>query len=122
MKLDLQVLHVPDCPNLAPMLERLHTATDLPVTTREISTDTEAAAAGMAGSPTLLINGVDPFSAPDHCDCTVSCRLYRDDQGRIVPAPSTEQLRAAITAATTPVDVPAADTEAARCGAQGARG
>jgi hypothetical protein len=61
----------------------------------------------MAGSPTLLINGVDPFATAQHCDCTrgddcdcgVSCRLYRDHQGRIVAAPSVGQLREAITAA-----------------------
>ena len=95
--LKLEVLHVPDCPNLAPMLQRLAEASDLPVTTRLIETDADAAEFGMAGSPTLLIDGVDPFAAGDDCGCGVSCRLYRDG-GRIVPAPSVEQLRAAITA------------------------
>ena len=32
----------------------------------------------MAGSPTLLIDGVDPFAAPGQRDCGMSCRLYRD--------------------------------------------
>jgi hypothetical protein len=74
----LEVLHVPDCPNLPPMLERLGEASDLPVTTREIDSDAEDAEFGMAGSPTLLIDGVDPFAVVGDCDCGVSCRLYRD--------------------------------------------
>jgi hypothetical protein len=73
----LEVLHVPDCPNLPPMLERLAAVTDLPVTTRLIETDDDAARFGMAGSPTLLIDGVDPFTAAGACECGVSCRLYR---------------------------------------------
>ncbi len=100
----LEVLHVPNCPNLAPMLQRLAEASDLPVTTRLIETDADAAEFGMAGSPTLLIDGADPFAAGDDCGCGVSCRLYRDPDGRIVPAPSVEQLRAAITAADQPHD------------------
>lgn len=92
----LEVLHVTDCPNLAPMLDRLAQATDLPVTTREVTTDAAAAELGMNGSPTLLVNGVDPFASPDQCDCGVSCRLYRDEEGRIVPAPSVDQLREAL--------------------------
>jgi hypothetical protein len=98
----LEVLHVPDCQNLAPMLDRLGQATDMPVSTRVIDTDAEAARFGMAGSPTLLIDGVDPFSSTGNgaeSTCTVSCRLYRDETGRIVPAPSIEQLRAAIRSA-----------------------
>lgn len=100
MKLD--VLHVPDCPNLPTMLERLAAVTDLPVTTRLIASDTDAARFGMAGSPTLLIDGVDPFTAAGDRDCRVSCRLYRDQDDRIVPAPSIEQLRDALTAAGQP--------------------
>jgi Alkylmercury lyase len=98
----LEVLHVPDCPNLPTMLERLAAVTDLPITTRLIDSDTDAARFGMAGSPTLLIDGVDPFTAAGDRDCGVSCRLYRDQDGRIVPAPSIEQLCDALTAAGQP--------------------
>jgi hypothetical protein len=95
----LEILHVPDCPNLAPMLDRLGQATDLPVSARVIDTEADAARFGMAGSPTLLIDGRDPFSATDAGEeyaCTLSCRLYRDETGRLAPAPSVEQLRTAI--------------------------
>jgi hypothetical protein len=54
------------------MLSRLAQATDLPVTTRLIDTDEDAARFGMAGSPTLLIDGVDPFAPPGRQRCTVS--------------------------------------------------
>jgi hypothetical protein len=100
---NLTVLHVADCPNLAPMLQRLRQVTDLPVTIREITTDAGASADGMAGSPTLLINGIDPFRTPDQHDHAVACRIYRDEHGHPAPVPSLAQLRAALAAAgTTP--------------------
>jgi hypothetical protein len=92
----LEVLHVPNCPNLSPLLERLAQVTDLPVATQVIETDADAERFGMAGSPTLLVDGVDPFADGEECGCGVSCRLYRDDAGRIVSAPTVEQLRVAI--------------------------
>jgi Alkylmercury lyase len=94
--LDLVVLHVPDCPNLPPMLARLAEVTTVPVRTREITTDAEAVAAGMRGSPTLLVNGRDPFAGTEPCSCGLACRLYRDEQGRLVAVPSADQLRAAL--------------------------
>lgn len=92
----IEVLHVPDCPNLAPMLDRLREATDIPATTREVRSEADARALGMAGSPTLLISGVDPFASEDACECGISCRLYRDEDNHIVPAPTVDQLRAAL--------------------------
>jgi len=89
----LVVLHVNDCPNLRLMLDRLAEATDLPVETREVTTESEAATLGMNGSPTLLINGIDPFASVDQCTSGVSCRLYRGQEGRNVAAPSVDQLR-----------------------------
>lgn len=106
MSMNLEVLHVPDCPNLAPLMARLRAVTDLPVVTREIRTSADAAAAGMAGSPTLLINGTDPFGpvgtgpfdVEGGRDSGISCRIYRDEHGQPVPAPSVGQLRAALAA------------------------
>jgi hypothetical protein len=92
----LEVLHLPDCPNLAPLLQSLAQITNLPVICHEITTDAEAVELGMAGSPTLLVDGVDPFASPDDCACGLSCRRYQDSEGRIVPGPSIAQLRAAI--------------------------
>jgi hypothetical protein len=97
----IEVLHVPECVNLGPMLERLREATALPVTTREVRTEAEAAAWGMAGSPTLLVDGLDPFAQAQRCECRVSCRLYRDENGQITPAPSVGQIRDALARAET---------------------
>jgi len=108
MCVTLEVLHVPDCPSLLPMLQRLRVVTDLPVTTREITTDGDAAAAGMNGPPTLLMDGVDPFAEPGQAP-SVSC-LYRDETGNPTGAPSTTQLRAALDLPVTPAaaTIPAA--------------
>lgn len=95
----LEVLYVRDCPNLAPMLERLAEVTDEPVSTRLVESEAEAVRLGMAGSPTLLVDGVDPFADEGSCDCGVSCRLYRDEAGRITDAPSADQLREVLSTA-----------------------
>ncbi|HWM96318.1 MAG TPA: hypothetical protein VNO54_04605 [Streptosporangiaceae bacterium] len=49
----------------------------------------------MTGSPTLLADGADPFAGPGQIP-SVSCRLYPGEHGRLVPAPSAAQLRAAL--------------------------
>jgi hypothetical protein len=105
--MNLEVLHVAQCPNLTAMLKRLRQATELPVTTREIATAEDASAFGMAGSPTLLINGADPFTTANHVVGALACRLYRDENGQPVPVPSLAQLRDAIAiAAESPTDEP----------------
>jgi predicted DsbA family dithiol-disulfide isomerase len=60
-----------------------------------ISSEADAARWGMHGSPTLLIDGVDPFAQPGQPP-SMSCRLYRDDAGQVSGAPSMRQLRQAI--------------------------
>ena len=82
----LEVLHVADCPHLPLLLQHLAAAADLPVTTRLIETEAEAAQYGMTGSPTLLIDGVDPFGG--QAGSGLSCR--------ITPTPSVDQLATAL--------------------------
>jgi len=100
--LELTLLTVPGCPSAPAFEERLAAALAgrpaVTVTRREISDDRVAAQAGMHGSPTLLINGTDPFAAPGQA-ASLSCRLYHDDAGMTGPAPSVEALRQAIAAA-----------------------
>jgi hypothetical protein len=100
--MELTLLTVPDCPNAAAFAERLAAAlTGRPavtVTRREIADERAAVQAGLHGSPTLLINGTDPFASAGQ-DPSLSCRLYRDEEGRTGPAPSVEALRRAIAAA-----------------------
>jgi hypothetical protein len=95
----LEVLHVPDCPNTAALTERLDALIvgrgDVVVEDRVIRDETEAAVRGMAGSPTLLVDGVDPFAVAGQPP-SVSCRLYVDEAGTVSGAPTLAQLRAAL--------------------------
>ncbi|MCY0950668.1 thioredoxin family protein [Streptomyces sp. H27-S2] len=93
--MELTVLAVPDCPNVALLLQRLEQALPearAPVRVHVITTDAEAARFGMHGSPTLLANGMDPFAAAG-VGTSVSCRIYGGADGRREGAPSVEQLR-----------------------------
>ena len=95
----LTVLAVPDCPNAAVLDQRLAAVlgdrADVSVAHQVISDEDEAALRGMRGSPTLLIDGSDPFAGPGDSP-GMSCRLYRDEDGRLSGAPSARQLRQAI--------------------------
>ncbi len=97
--MELTVLTVPGCPNAAVFDERLAAAlADYPgavVRRRQVADEQAAAETGMAGSPTLLINGVDPFAAPGQAP-GLSCRLYRDEAGRLAGAPTVQDLRRAL--------------------------
>jgi hypothetical protein len=62
---------------------------------REIRAPVEAVERGMTGSPTLLVDGTDPFAVAGQLP-SLSCRLYADDGGRLTGAPSLAQLRAVI--------------------------
>jgi hypothetical protein len=95
----LEILQVPDCPNAAVLAARLAELAeawpDVTLTREIVTTARDAWRLGMTGSPTLLADGTDPFARPGQ-NPSISCRLYRDEHGRAVPAPSLEQLRAAL--------------------------
>ncbi|MGW0595027.1 hypothetical protein [Streptosporangium sp. NPDC002607] len=97
--MELTVLVVPDCPNASVLDERLaEVLADrwwVSVMRRVIDDDEQAARWGMRGSPTLLIDGVDPFADPG-VPASVSCRMYRDEDGRLEGAPSVAALRRAL--------------------------
>lgn len=99
--MELTVLTVPDCPNAAALEERLAAALtgypDATVRRRQVTSEQEAAETGMSGSPTLLIDGADPFAVPGQGP-SLSCRLYRDAAGRAAGAPSVADLRRALEA------------------------
>jgi hypothetical protein len=98
---ELILLTVPACPNAAAFEERLaDVLAGYPgavVHRRVVSDERAAAEAGMHGSPTLLINGVDPFAPPGQVP-SLSCRVYRDAAGHAAPAPSAQALRQALAA------------------------
>jgi hypothetical protein len=105
----LTVLAEPACPNASVLEDRLAVVLDdragVSVSRQVISDETEAARWGMHGSPTLLIDGVDPFADPGQPP-SMSCRLYRHEQGRTSGAPSAGQLRQAIEQAQTAAGEP----------------
>ena len=96
MSTHLTVLAVPDCPNAPVLDDRLAAVLDgrtgVSVSHEMITDENEAARRGMHGSPTLLIDGVDPFAVPGQPP-SMSCRLYRDVDGQASGAPSVGQLR-----------------------------
>jgi predicted DsbA family dithiol-disulfide isomerase len=97
--MDLKVLAVHDCPNVVLLEQRLAQVTegrgDVTVSRQVIADQDEADRWGMHGSPTILVDGTDPFAGPEE-PASVSCRLYRDGDGQVNGAPSVGQLRQAI--------------------------
>jgi predicted DsbA family dithiol-disulfide isomerase len=94
--MQLTLLAVPGCPN-APALEQrlaglLAGRPEVTVTRRVISDAAEAARWGMRGSPTLLVDGQDPF-AGSGSGAVLACRLYPAGEGRVEGAPSVAALR-----------------------------
>ena len=82
----LEILYVEGCPHVDGLLERVREVTDVPVTTRLVGSEAEAVARGMSGSPTLLVDGADPFAGSGAAG--LSCRIDG--------VPSVERLRAAL--------------------------
>ena len=90
---------MPDCPNALLLTERLARVLegrrDVTVSRQTIADEDAAVRWGMHGSPTLLVDGTDPFADPGE-PASLSCRLYRDGDGQVDGAPSVGQLRQAV--------------------------
>lgn len=86
MDLDVELLVVPDCPHQSAAAQLIHTAlVDVGVPTTQvrttvISTAGDAERRGFTGSPTFLLNGIDPFAEPGRL-IGLSCRRYRSATG-----------------------------------------
>lgn len=94
--MNVELFHVPDCPNLPEARRNLDAALervgiDAVVHERLVTSAEEAAASGMSGSPTVLIDGIEPFDTD--APASLGCRLYRDAAG-VRGAPSIEALSA----------------------------
>ncbi|GAB3314516.1 hypothetical protein GCM10027451_29550 [Geodermatophilus aquaeductus] len=94
--MDVVLLHVDGCPNRRPADGRPREAlartgrTDIRVERREVASAAEAEAVGFRGSPTVLVDGRDPFAEPD-APVGLSCRVYRTTT-RLAGAPTVGQL------------------------------
>jgi hypothetical protein len=100
---DVEVRFVQGCPNLAVARQQLDLALhavgrgEVDIRLRVVRTDAEAAKLGFTGSPTILIDGSDPF-VHSHAMAGLSCRLYSTADG-VAGSPSIEQLTAALSSA-----------------------
>ena len=98
--MDVRLQYFDDCPNWRLAQARLNEALaafgdERPAVTYElVTTPEEAERAGFRGSPTVLVNGRDPFAGPDD-PIALSCRMYRVPAG-LEYAPTVDQLRAAL--------------------------
>ncbi|MDA8268039.1 MAG: thioredoxin family protein [Actinomycetota bacterium] len=98
----ITILHTPGCPNVSLVRQRLADAVTRlgepapHVIVEEITDPDEASRRGFCGSPTLLIDGLDPFTRPESPPA-FACRTYRTEAG-IEGAPSIDQIAAALVA------------------------
>ncbi|MFB7938014.1 hypothetical protein [Streptomyces sp. NPDC056049] len=99
----IELLIVPGCPNAEPAADRLRQVLDelglheMPIQTRAITDHAAAEAARFTGSPTILIDGQDPFAEPGRAP-GLTCRLYRTPGG-LAGVPTADQVRQALTSA-----------------------
>jgi len=106
--LRVQLLHVVDCPHTAVADIRLRVALnatghdDTPIEWVLVSTVEQAERIDFHGSPTVLLNGHDPFTTRD-LHVGLACRPYASDGGP-TDAPTIEQLVDAVLLAQTPVE------------------
>ncbi len=90
------LLYFDGCPNWTVADERLRAALDqtgkpdVEVTYRTVSTPREAESVECRGSPTILLNGRDPFLNGE-APVGLSCRVYRTEAGG-TGVPTVEQL------------------------------
>jgi hypothetical protein len=100
----ITILAVPDCPNAPVAAGRITAALagrPASVELVQVTGEAEAARLGMTGSPTILLDGVDPFAAAGAVP-SVSCRIYRGPDGAADGVPSIQDLTAALAAAGLP--------------------
>ena len=94
------LLYFDGCPNWRMTDDRLREALartgreDVIVEHRKIATPEQAEAIRFRGSPTVLVDGRDPFLERD-TPVGLSCRIYRTEEG-LAGAPTVDQLMAVL--------------------------
>jgi hypothetical protein len=95
MSMDVTVLYFRGCPSWQTALEHVHEAAaqggvEVRVTTRTVESDEDADWFNFTGSPTILLDGTDPFAQPGAVP-GMACRLYSTPDG-LAGAPAVGQL------------------------------
>jgi hypothetical protein len=100
---DVTLLYFDGCPNWQEAHSRVQQAlretgaSEDALTVHRVDTDAQARQLSFRGSPTVLVNGDDPFADPS-APVGLACRVYRTAAG-LVGAPSVEELAAVLRAA-----------------------
>ena len=88
--MEVRILYFDDCPNVGLAEQRVRDLAagdpEIRVVRQRVADPSDAEAAGLHGSPTILIDGVDPFAEPG----------TEASADGVQGAPSTEQLREAM--------------------------
>ena len=95
----IELLVVPGCPNEEAAAELIRTAVAntgvrATITHTVIASEDQARQRGFIGSPTILLNGSDPF-APPEAPISLACRLYSTLDG-LEGVPGLQDLRQAL--------------------------
>lgn len=99
--MEVTLLYFDGCPNWQTADQRVAALADelgITVTRRKVTTPQEAETAGFRGSPTILVDGRDPFARGDE-PIGLSCRIYQTPHGP-AGAPTSAQLRAVLVSRT----------------------
>ncbi|MGI8754944.1 MAG: thioredoxin family protein [Acidimicrobiales bacterium] len=93
--MDVILLYFEDCPNWQTAEGHLELLAlevpDLRLSRHLVDTAEEAERVGFAGSPSILIDGIDPFAEPNF-PAGLSCRMYQSPAGP-AGSPTLDQLR-----------------------------
>ena len=97
--MNITVQHFNDCPNWLTTIERIEqvveqTNTNATVQLQLVNTPEAAEAHSFRGSPTVLIDGTDPFADTD-TPVGLSCRIYNTPDGH-AGSPTIDQITRAI--------------------------
>ncbi|GAB2517245.1 MULTISPECIES: DsbA family protein [Microbacterium] len=96
--MEITLQYFDGCPNWEVLDHRLAQVVegraDVRVAHQRVETAEDAARLGFHGSPTVLVNGVDPF-AEEGAPVGLACRVFRTPAG-LAGSPTVDQLREAI--------------------------
>lgn len=96
--MNVTLLYFDGCPNWETADEHLRSLepeVGFALERRRVETSEEAERVGFRGSPTIMVDGHDPFASGDE-PLGLACRIYETPDGP-AGSPTLEQLRAAVT-------------------------
>jgi hypothetical protein len=96
--MNVTLLYFDDCPNWPVVDGHLRALAvehpEMLIERRIVNTVEEAEATGFRGSPSIMVDGVDPFADLD-APVGLSCRVYKTPAG-LAGSPTLDQLRSAV--------------------------